>query len=357
MATTTDDADVAARTPAGETITDWIGVLVGSGIRTRAGLSIDSGHVSGRADVTYVAGCRCCQNTTACRQGACPLGPDGYAPYFYGWQIEGAFFNGFNWSLPVLVTFANGVNSGSQYLTVEFFSTGDCEWTAFQDLYTTWPGASRIYFRLYYDSGYKLYVDYYDPWNPPYPAAYPGPTGNQVVFSLDTFDLCPPGGQSVGGAPATGGSQSTLTLFSGSPQSVLDPAVMSFFSCGCSRVTVPCCTEKIPRYLSLVLTGATLPGPSPMPLENGSVAYGGSSFWSGLGFANSNTGGYRFLVTCSGVTWNLKIYDLSTVPATLVYDEDASTAICYPIYLSFPQTAFDFGGAFAGQTFTIDFHA
>jgi len=348
----------------GESTTDRVTTRAETGYIIFGGQVVASQHVSGNAAVEYISGCTCCQSTTACLQSVCPQCTDGYAPAVFDWFIDGGItsIGGGLYSYPGGIVFANGVkfggfsSAGGAYSTSSFNATGeDCTWVAVListgDIFTGL--GYGFYFKLYYDSGWKLYVDYWDSnygVNP-----YPGPSGNELVFSLSPFDCCPPQIildplNATGGN--RGGTTSTLTLVSGSPRSLDDPLTITFGSCGCGHVTVPCCTEKIPRALEVILPGATAPAPASTLAAQ--LGYVSPDFWSGNGYFF--VGDYKFVLSCvAGPTWNMKIY-LRGTPDVLKYNQNAASSTCYPIYLSFPQAGFDFDGILGGQTFTIDVH-
>ncbi len=317
--------------------------------------------------IEYISGCNCCQSTIACQQTICLQCPNGYAPAVFNWFIDGGVTKlndpfGVIYYYPGGIVFANGVTFGGFdsatnhgqgiYLDTTFYSTGeDCVWVSQMIQYNF----HSIYWKIYYDSGWKLYVDWWlsnfgvDP--------YPGPSGTELVFSLSPFTCCPPSVvydplNTTGGN--RGGFTTTLTLVSGSPFSLADPLTITYGSCGCGTVTVPCCTEPIPRALLISAPGATAPVQSNGLI--GQVGYVSSYFWSGQGYGFATFGLYKFVVACiAGPLWNLKIYLIGT-PDVLKYNQNSTSDVCYPIYLSFPQSGFDFDGILSGQTFTIDVH-
>jgi hypothetical protein len=312
--------------------------------------------------IEYLSGCTCCQATIACLQTICDQCPNGYAPSVFDWFIDGGIRNiggGDLYYYPPGPVFTGGQkfggfsNAEGTYYPSLFNSTGsDCEWVA---TIVAFPLGRGFYFKLYYSSGWKILIDNWDSNFGTIP--YPGSSGNELIFTLDTFSCCPPAivYPADPTLSPTGGSLSTLSLFSGTPVSVPDPFTITFGSCGCGAVTVPCCAEAIPRALRISIPGAT-----PLPTADGTtcqLAFISADFWKGDGYGGAffALAAYRYTLSCITGTWNLKIHLIDT-PFTLVYDEDATSAVCYPLYLVFPQTAFDFGGYYSGDTFTIDVH-
>lgn len=323
--------------------------------------------------------CSCCGATpdTHCRLTPCVQCPTGYASYeieTFQWKytlsppVDGVFpddiWINFVWDGPGIVLYPSVRNGAAMIL----HPAGDCVWEGVgYNGYFFAPFFPRVWYcRLYYSSGWKLFVDYSIAPNPTgliFPPKTYTPSGNGFVIALDAFSCI--------GAPRVESNATILTQpaathvtingqyfnsLTGSTQTDFDITdfIVNFNQCGSPVMTTDCCTEKVPTELMPVANACIETDPA-----LASVGFGWTTGMTWVGTLTGKTGAvltdYFVVLSCETPNWRLKIYAGPGATGTLYYNALHTTLICYPIYLKF--TGISLPGACGGTAFDLEITA
>lgn len=315
--------------------------------------------------VEYISGCGCCP--LGCLLFPCTQCSNGYGPlvFDFTWIDAGNtyVFHPIYWSNGVLLTPAFN-------LPTRLAATGDCVWEG-TNRAVEFAGhpPTGIYIKVYYSSGWKVLFDYFTPVSGDYSLAVYVPSGNGVTYSLDTAVDCSKIGQSINITKIDGPPAPLFLVdqWQGFDAGFLSPALptsIQLASCGNSTVLVDCCTERIPRRMTISFTGCPAIANDLVLLDNL-----GSNLWASLvDWIHTDLIFYYFKLSCEKYptgsdpfTWVMRIYDYDPgtgVVGALVFTAAASSTTCYPIHLTFASGAFHFvhgntGDYCNGTPFTI----